>query len=101
MEKLQKRIEKTTKEQIEGAANMFATNIDAALKDGQWSVRAEVVGPNMMTPKEVRQIERDVSRIVRHQVNIYLWCRSELMVTKEAYSSVEDFTKQMMEQKNK
>ncbi|MDY6987246.1 MAG: DUF389 domain-containing protein [Thermodesulfobacteriota bacterium] len=98
---LQKRIEKTTKAQIEGGANMFATNIDAALKDGQWSVRAEVVGPTMMTPKEVRQIEREVSRIVRHQVNIYVWCRSELMVTKEAYSSVEDFTKQMIEQKNK
>ena len=98
---LQKIIEKRTKEQIEGAANMFATNVDAILKDGQWSVRAEVVGPKMMTPGQVRQIERDVSKIVRHQVNIYVWCRSELMVTKEAYSSVKDFTKEMMEKKNK
>ncbi|MDY6955136.1 MAG: hypothetical protein SWE60_26840, partial [Thermodesulfobacteriota bacterium] len=96
---LQKRIEKATKEQIESLADMFATNIDAVLKDGQWSVRAEVVGPEIMKPKEVREIERNVSRVVRHQVNLYVWCRSELMVTKEAYSSMEDFTRQFMEKK--
>jgi len=98
---LQRRIETTTKKQIESIPNMFATNIDAILEAGEWFVRAEVVGTEMISPKEVGQIENDVSRAVRHQVNIYAWCRSELMVTKEAYSSVDDFTKQMMEQKSK
>jgi hypothetical protein len=96
---LQKRIEKTTKTQIELIANMFATSVDAMLQGGEWFVRAEVVGPKMISPKQVRGIEKDVSRIVRHQVNIYVWCRSELMVTKNQYSSVEDFTKEIIREK--
>jgi hypothetical protein len=93
---LQRRIEGITKKRIEGIRNMFATNIDAVKKDGEWFVRAEVVGPKMLSPKEVREVEKEVSRTVRHQVNISVWCRSELMVTRNAYSSIEDFTKELI-----
>lgn len=96
---VQKRIEKVTKQEIEQMPDMFVTNVDATLKGGDWFVRVEVVGRKIISPKEVRRIEKNVSKNTRHQVNIYVWSRSELMVTNQQFSSVEDFTKKLIEKR--
>jgi len=96
---MQKKIEKATKKEIERIADMFITNVDATLRQGDWLVRAEVVGRNVMSPEQIRQVEAGVSRTTRHQVDIHVLSRCELMVTKQRSSSVEDFTKKLMEGK--
>ena len=82
---------------LNGFLDLFATNVDAAPKDGSWQVRVEVVGARIISPQESAAIETEVSRELGREIKIFFWSKSQAMVTPEGYDSVEDFTKKRLE----
>ena len=93
------RLEREMKTEITRLQNMFAPNIDAVPGDGQWLIRAEVVGPRVLRPAEVRLMEERVARNTGKKVDLHVWSRVELMVNGKDYVPVEDFIKEQVRKK--
>jgi len=75
-------------------------NVDAVKRGEGWAVRAEVVGPRVLRPSEVKLIEERVSKATHKKVGLHLWCRVELMVNRNHFISIdEDFTKDQVEKR--
>ena len=91
-----KDMERNVKTEIMRFKDMFATNVDAVKRGEGWSVRAEVVGPRVFRPSEVKLIEKKVSKATGIAVTLHLWCRVELMVDRNHFISIEDFTKKQV-----
>ncbi|MCF8146508.1 MAG: DUF389 domain-containing protein [Deltaproteobacteria bacterium] len=87
------KLEREVKTLIERFPNMFAPNIDAEKREKTWHVLAEVVGPRVLNPAEIRLLEKEVSRSTGQGINLRMWCRVELMVDNSQFMSVEGFTK--------
>ena len=94
-----KDLERNVKTEIMRYKDMFATNVDAVKRGEGWSVRAEVVGPRVFRPSEVKLIEGRVAKTTGKVVRLNLWCRVELMVNRNHFISIEDFTKEQVEKR--
>jgi uncharacterized hydrophobic protein (TIGR00271 family) len=92
-------LERAVKSRIERFPSTFAPNVDAERRDGAWHVLAEVVGPAVLTPVQVRLVEKDVSSETGNAIYLRVWCRTELMVDSSGTMSVEGFTKQEIEKR--
>ncbi|MBL7205175.1 MAG: DUF389 domain-containing protein [Desulfobacteraceae bacterium] len=92
-------LERNVKTEITRFKDMFATNVDAEKRGEGWSVRAEVVGPRVLRPSEVKLIEKRVSMATDKEVSLHLWCRVELMVNRNHFTSIEDFTREQVEKR--
>ena len=92
-------LERNVKTEITRFKDMFATNVDAVKRGEGWSVRAEVVGARVFRPSEVKLIEKRVSKATDKEVSLHLWCRVELMVNRNHFISIEDFTKEQVEKR--
>jgi len=90
---MQRKIEQEAKRCIERLPNTFAPNVDAEKRGRSWHVLAEVVGPVVLTPDQIRVIEKDISSAVGYDTVLRVWCRAELMVDHSEFMSVEGFTK--------
>jgi hypothetical protein len=77
--------EQAVRSNLEAIPNMFAEAVDAVLRDGGWTVRAEVVGPRVLTPSEVRSVEVRSAKAVGAPVALIIWARAELQVTGQRY----------------
>jgi hypothetical protein len=66
-------------------------NIDAAKSETGWAVRAEVVGPLVPSPAEVRAIEKTLQKLAGQPVMVSLWARTEVVVTGQRYTSVKEY----------
>jgi len=89
-------LERNVKTEITRFKDMFATNVDAVKRGGGWSVRAEVVGPRVLRPPEVKLIEKRVSKATDKKINLHLLCRVELIVNRNHFISIEDFTREQV-----
>ena len=92
-------LEREIKGAITSIKNMFAPNVDAVPGDDVWLVRAEVVGPRVLRPDEVRLIEKRVAGNTGKKVDLHAWSRVELVVTGTDYVPVEDFIKEQVKKK--
>ena len=90
-------LERQMRNEIRGIKNMFAPNIDAVPKGDTWSVRAEVVGPRVLRPDEVRLMENRVGKSSGKKVDLHVWSRVELVVTGTDYIPVENFIKEQVD----
>ena len=81
----QKTIEETTRSAIEDIKNMFVASVDAMRKDDGWAVRAEVFGPRVLSPTEVKVIENKITQAAEQTATLDVWFRTELVVTNEEY----------------
>jgi uncharacterized hydrophobic protein (TIGR00271 family) len=90
-------LERQMRNEIRGIKNMFAPNIDAVPKGDGWSVRAEVVGPRVLRPDEVRLMENRVGKSSGKKVDLHVWSRVELVVTGTDYIPVENFIKEQVD----
>jgi uncharacterized hydrophobic protein (TIGR00271 family) len=96
---LQERVEFAVREEFKKFSDIFLTNVDAVHQGDNWSVRVEAVGARPISGTEVARLERAVSRRVDKPIKIYLWFRSEVMVTDEGYTSVDEFTRKRLREK--
>jgi uncharacterized hydrophobic protein (TIGR00271 family) len=83
-------LEQTAQAGIEQIPNLFVINIDAAKSEAGWGVRAEVVGPRVPSPAEVRTLETTLRKLAGQPVTVSLWARTEVVVTGQRYSSVKE-----------
>jgi uncharacterized hydrophobic protein (TIGR00271 family) len=87
---LQETLEQAAQAGIERIPNLFVINIDAAKSEAGWAVRAEVVGPRVPSPAEVRTLETTLQKLAGQSVTVSLWARTEVVVTGQRYSSVKE-----------
>jgi uncharacterized hydrophobic protein (TIGR00271 family) len=83
-------VEEAIRTRIQALPDLFVTAIDAIPAAPGWSVRADVVGPRVPTPKEVRAIERSAGKALAEPVRISLRARVDLMVTGSSFKALGD-----------
>lgn len=85
-EQQQAHAEKTVRAGIEAIQNCFAPGVDAIFHEGSWNVRAEVVSPRVLTPQEVRAIEKRCAETLAAPVLLTIWPHTDkLQVTGSGY----------------
>lgn len=98
---LQERVQKAVAAELQRFPGLFVTNVDALSEGDHWNVRVEASGVKVITPRELSQVEKSVSRQVHRDTKIYLWYRSEAMLTRDGLSSVEAFTSNQLQERKK
>jgi uncharacterized hydrophobic protein (TIGR00271 family) len=98
---LQERVEKAVVAELKRFPGFFVTNVDALSDGDHWNVRVEAAGVKIITARELSQVEKAVSRQVNRDTRIYLWFRSEAMLTRNGLSSVESFTSNQLKERKK
>ena len=91
----QRTIEAKAKERIERLPNLFANSVDAVKEEEKWVLRAEVVGPRVLSVKEVRTIEQALEKDFGEPVELTVWARSEYVVTSHGYDSFDTYAEGM------
>src|SRR5262249_4924213 len=87
---VQETLEQAAQAGIEKIPNLFVINIDAAKSEAGWGIRAEVVGPRVPSPAEVRTLETALQKLAGQPVMVSLWARTEVVVTGQRYTSVKE-----------
>jgi len=82
-------IEASLRSQIEKGGELFVTNVDAVKRDARWIVRAEVVGPRVPTPLQVKAIETVLTKQAASPLELSLWARTDVVVTGARYQAVD------------
>ena len=89
---IQNRVEHLVKKTIEGFPEMYAINVDA-YQDGEiWKVRAEVVGPRILKPGEIANVETRVGTEIGGTIHLETWSRAEIVVSRDGYVPREGYT---------
>jgi ribosome maturation factor RimP len=96
---IQEKLEREVQTHIERFPNTFAPNVDAEKRDGMWHVLAEVVGPIILTPAQIRLVEKGVSSTSGNEIRLRVWCRTELVVDNAQFMSEEGFSKKEIEKR--
>ncbi len=82
---MQASIEARGREAIGIHKNIYVTAIDAVNRGDRWAVRAEVIGPRVLTPAEVSASEAQLLKATGQKVDLEIWSRTDLIVTRERY----------------
>jgi hypothetical protein len=80
--------ERAVRANLGALPNTFALAVDAVRDDGGWRVRGEVVGPRVLAPADVRQVEERSAQAVGAPVTLSVWARAEIRGTAERYAPV-------------
>ena len=86
----QELVEQAVRDGIQAVPDRFAAAVDAVEQDGGWRVRAEVLGPTLPTPAEVRAVEERAAGAVGAPVRLSVWARAEVQVNAERYAPLGD-----------
>ncbi|MGH7789788.1 MAG: DUF389 domain-containing protein [Candidatus Binatia bacterium] len=78
-------VEQVVRTNLEIVPDMFTAALDAVPGDTGWRVRAEVVGPRVLTPADVRAVEARSATALGEPVALSVWARAEIQVTAERY----------------
>jgi uncharacterized hydrophobic protein (TIGR00271 family) len=86
----QRTVEETVRRNLESVPNTFVTAIDAIRQGSGWAVRAEVVGPRVLSPSEVHAIEERAAKTIGEPVDLSVRARTDVLVTGNQYQAVGD-----------
>jgi uncharacterized hydrophobic protein (TIGR00271 family) len=86
----QRAVEEAAKTSLQSLPDTFVTAIDAVRRDGSWAVRAEVVSPRVLAPKDVRSIEERAAKAVGEPVELSVRAVTDVLVTGKQYQPVGD-----------
>ena len=78
-------VEESVRGGIQARPDLFVTAIDAIPAGRGWAVRAEVVGPRVPTPAEVRGVEKAAAASVGGSVAVSLRASADIVVTGSRY----------------
>jgi uncharacterized hydrophobic protein (TIGR00271 family) len=78
-------VENAVRDAIQARADLFVTAIDAVSAGTGWSVRAEVVGPHVPTPADVRTVEKSAARKLGTPIRVSLRASADIVVTGARY----------------
>src|SRR5262249_22514999 len=85
-----RRVEEAVRTNLQGLPSTFVTAIDAIHGESGWAVRAEVVGPRVLTPDEVRVVEERAAKAIGEPVDLAVRARTDVLVTGKRYRAVGD-----------
>jgi len=77
---------------LKGLGEFHVTNLDAIWTGTHWSVRAEIYGPRVITPKEVAVAEKQVASRTGKPVKLSALSKAELLVMDNRTLAEEEFT---------
>jgi uncharacterized hydrophobic protein (TIGR00271 family) len=78
-------VEEKVRGQIQALPELFVTALDAVRAGSGWAVRAEVVGPRIPTPAEVRAVEKVAGRMLGEPVTLSVRASTDIVVTGTRY----------------
>lgn len=78
-------VEEAVRAGIQARPDLFVTAIDAIPAGRGWTVRAEVVGPRVPTPVEVRDVEKGATAKLGEPVAISVRASADIVVTGARY----------------
>ena len=81
-------VEAAVRSGLQAVPDMFVTAVDGVPSEDGWSVRAEVVGPRVLTPSEVVGAEKAASAVVGAPVSISARARTDVVVDGRGYGAV-------------
>jgi len=81
-------VEDAVRASLQATPDTFVTAVDAVRREEGWMVRAEVVGPRVMTPEEVRGAETKTSKSVTAPVSLSVRSSTDLTVSGRGYEPV-------------
>lgn len=81
-------LEGSARTEIEALGDFFVNDLDIVEGDDALRVRAQVVGPRALSPKEVRKVEARLAKGLHKPVTLAVWWSTDLLVTNEGYNSV-------------
>jgi hypothetical protein len=96
---LQEQAEQAVRKGFAKFSDIFLTNVDAISNPEGWLVRVETAGARLISAQDLANLEKSVSRQLNKPTKIDLWFRGEVMVTRDGYSSVEEFTRKRLQEK--
>jgi len=83
-------VEETVRRNLQNVPNTFVTAIDAVRRESGWAVRAEVAGPRILTPNEVRGVQERTAKAIGQPVDLSVRPRTDLLVTGTQYQALGD-----------
>jgi hypothetical protein len=98
---LRDRTEAAVRDEFKKIPSVLVTNVDVIRQDDTWSVRGEAVGTQAISPTKLDEIEKAVSSRLKRPTKIYLRFRQAVMITDQGNSSVEEFTRERLAEKEK
>jgi uncharacterized hydrophobic protein (TIGR00271 family) len=84
----QTEIEESVRARIEALPNLFVTAIDAVRSERGWAVRAEVVGPRVPTPAEIRGVEKESGAKLEEPIALSVRASTDIVVTGTRYEAL-------------
>ena len=77
---------------LNSSGEFHVTNVDATWTGNHWSVRAEIYGPRVITPKEVEAAQKHVALRIGKPVKLNALSKSELLVMDNRSMAEEEVT---------
>lgn len=81
-------LEGFARKEIESLGDFFVNDLDVVESPDVFNVRAQVVGTRILSPKEVKTIERRLGKELGKPVSLSVWWSTDLLVTGDGYNSV-------------
>ena len=81
-------VEDAVREGLQALPDLFVTAVDAVRRSSGWAVRADVVGPRVPAPDEVRRAEQESSKRAGERLELSVRARTEVVVTSSRYQAV-------------
>ncbi len=100
-EELRDRIEGEIVRKFKEYDALFPVNIHHSDKGELWDVLVEAVGINQIGPKELSEMEDDISHKVNRKVNIDVWYKADTVITDNGYVSFEEYTEENIKELDK
>jgi uncharacterized hydrophobic protein (TIGR00271 family) len=82
------RVEDEVRQGVEAMAGLFVTAIDAVRAGAGWGVRAEVVGPRVPTPAEIRGVEKRAAGKAGEPVQLSVRAQVDVVVNRSGYQAL-------------
>jgi uncharacterized hydrophobic protein (TIGR00271 family) len=86
--RLRQTVEDTVRSRVQSIPNMFATAVDAVPRGSGWAVRAEVTGPRVLTPAEVRDVQQRAVAAVGQPVELSVLANPQLVISASGYEPI-------------
>lgn len=85
-------VKSLVRKHIEASGPYFAPSVDVVPYLDGWAARADIVGPQVITPAQIRAIEKAVGEEASAPVTLHALASTSIIVSREGYESVQHRT---------
>ncbi|GJM14765.1 MAG: hypothetical protein DHS20C13_00920 [Thermodesulfobacteriota bacterium] len=84
-------LEGKVKEKFKKYKKLFLVNIHVSSHDNTFNVIVEALGIEPITPKDVNELQIELSQQMNSVVNLDVWYRTDVVITRDGYRSFEEY----------